>query len=119
MTMLTMDVAEPMVAEILLSEPDAQFGPANGANMRQCRYFNNDGTPCCLVGHVFHRIGIELENIDIWGVDNPNGAQFAVLEDAWRGDIDRQTANFLEKLQEMQDMGKTWQEIYDAMIRKG
>ncbi len=112
MSTLTLTEAKAMVAEILLSQPDARFGPG----IRLCRYFNEDGSPDCCVGHVLSRVGITREDVkgfDVGTPNDPNSAVFDLLHPLWSGDIDPAAGKFLIEVQHKQDSGVTWREVYE------
>jgi hypothetical protein len=113
-TMLTLPQAHEMIAEILLSEPDRRFEWNRDAPVdKQCIYFDPEDNPVCAIGHVFTRIGIAPGELSYLPHNNPNGAKFNVLEALWSDRITPEAAGFLGNVQNMQDQGITWREVYD------
>lgn len=110
MSELTLGKAKEMVGEILLSDREAYFG----LDSYPCTYFHGDDTPCCVVGHVFSRIGIARKDL----VSNnefadANSIILTAISVTWAGKISSPAAKFLEQIQDLQDEGQTWGEIYD------
>lgn len=117
MKKLTLEETKAMVAEILLSNPDERFGEFGGpARGRACLYFEEStGEPACVVGHVFSRLGMTLE--DLHGpVMSANTTKMIVLEYAWKPRIEDDAAGFLDQVQREQDEGLTWREVYDEFF---
>lgn len=69
-----------------------------------CRYFNEDGGPSCIVGHVLDYKGLTLD--DVPGVEN-TAALLTI-----RGDgvikCDDLTSRALQEAQNVQDCGEPW-----------
>lgn len=103
--------ARKMVGEILLSQPGNRFGgPFDDTQV--CQYFEPGGEPCCVIGHVFARIGIGPA--DLTGASDvaSNTAKFVVLSETWEDKITDKAAAFLRDVQDAQDDGKTWAEVH-------
>lgn len=74
--------------------------PMNGS---AC-YYERDGAPSCLVGHVLHRAGVSVEmlaNIDIYGT--PAGRLATVVPG-----LNWEAAGVLGRAQRAQDQGQPW-----------
>lgn len=70
-------------------------------------------TPGCIVGHVFYRLGIPLEDMNTKSMD---GA-FASRAASWLGiKLGQQTELFLNRLQVKQDQGAPWGECLQNAI---
>lgn len=113
MSKLTLEEAKVMVAEILSGAPDTRFDPISFGDA--CVYFNpDDGSPSCVVGHVFARIGITRASLDAFPRGPlPNTTVLNGIEHVWEGKISKEAAGWLRRVQERQDSGFTWGEIYE------
>lgn len=106
--MLELSEAREMVKEILLSDPEASFP------IEHCVYFSG-GAPKCAVGHVFSRIGITSADLEPLRTSkrNPNTATFLSLTPVWYGKISAPAAEFLAEVQQLQDVGTKWGDVYE------
>ena len=114
---LTLPEARKMVAEILLSAPGTCFSDPN-----RCVYFYDDESPACVLGHVLHRLGIGLNDLvpDLAG--GPviaNSCRFCLLHMTWQEKITTKAAQWLGRVQEEQDIGYSWGEVYVHFFPKG
>jgi hypothetical protein len=112
MSRLSYPSARKMLREILLSAPDTRYlrsTPLSGY------YFNPlTGEPCCVVGHIFVRIGVEYEDVS---ASLENKTALEALE--WVRIMDRMTVRamtFLREAQCMQDNERSWGEIYEDLF---
>lgn len=105
--MLELDDAVMMVREILASNPE--YAPEGS----ECRYFDPEGNPDCVVGHVFQRIGISERDLrfQVTLCRNPNTSRFDLLGSAYHKKISPRAAGFLTDVQEKQDHGYSWGDI--------
>lgn len=105
--MLELDKAVAMVREILESNPG--YEPAG----EECRYFDPDGNPDCVVGHVFQRIGITENDLrfQVTLCQSPNTSRFDLLDNAYHDKISAPAARFLSEVQGRQDYGYSWGQI--------
>lgn len=77
-----------------------------------CMYFNPDGSPSCIVGHVLVRHGITALQV---GTLNYSRAKRLSAEGVL--DVDDRAENLLESVQGMQDKGIPWGEALTAALR--
>ena len=93
----------------------------NGDLEDGCIYREEDGTPACIVGHVFSYLGVLDEIVDgqraagAPGVDREgnNDVQVVILKDFVTG----KGVHLLEIAQHRQDTGSTWGEALAAVQR--
>lgn len=84
-----------------------------------CKYFNDDNTPCCIVGHALVAHGItaktfeqhgDFDELNVWtSVQGGILCELGVTED------DKDAVNRLAGIQLQQDNGKTWGEALDSV----
>ena len=92
----------------------------------ECQYFNDDKTPCCIVGHAFYEHGItadtlaeiaeqsdcgEYEDLNRWTGINSGILGYVGIEDE---ETDAVTA--LERIQTAQDGGDTWGDAVKGVL---
>lgn len=80
-----------------------------------CRYFNGDGSPSCIVGHVLHYAGVDGN--DWYGTDNNESNVHNLAEDGVLALADA-TRILLGVAQARQDHGATWDEAMDEALRE-
>lgn len=78
----------------------------------QCYYFEADGSPACVVGHVFDRLGVSLEDIGYYF----NDKSFYDFSDVVFPSISKTTEIFVNSVQRYQDAGKSWGDSYKAAV---
>lgn len=85
--------------EISESYPDRIYRsiPGNG-----CRYVH-DGCPSCLIGHVMHRLGVPLDELECW-----EGVNVAIVVKRMMPGISPSLRKSLMKIQARQDSGLPW-----------
>ena len=108
--MLELPEAQQMVKEILLAAPGTYFRPMLGS----CIYFGDRAEPCCVIGHVFSKIGIGLADLveaEPQEGNDLNMTRFEALRPTWEGKISEEAALFLQRAQDKQDLGITWGEV--------
>jgi hypothetical protein len=87
--------------------PDEQKTPKGQLGDDLCMYVH-DGAPSCIVGHVLHYAGVELEKFEPW-----EGSRAEIVGEAlteWHPSV----LKALGAAQEAQDGGKTWGKALDA-----
>jgi hypothetical protein len=110
--MLERDAAGRLIAEILQAAPETRISASGG----ECVYFDEFGYPVCVIGHVFEKIGIGQADLAPTATrKNPNGARVCSLSYVWNGKISQEAADFLQDVQDGQDTGHTWGDIYRVM----
>lgn len=77
----------------------------------ECYYFEADGSPACVVGHVFDRLGVSLEDIGYF-----NEVSFYDFSDVVFPSISKTTEIFVSSVQRSQDAGLSWGEAYDKSV---
>lgn len=75
-----------------------------------CAYFNNDGSPSCIVGHVLAYAGITAADM---GGFNGYAASFVIRHLQPRLTFTPGAAAVLEAAQRLQDHGTTWRQTAD------
>ena len=76
-----------------------------------CAYFQQDGTPSCLVGHVIAYKGLTKGLLGVW-----NGSDVDLLVERGFLDLDERAQWLLANAQNLQDNGKSWGEALDGAI---
>lgn len=93
-----------------------QIGKESPSGSAGCRYFNYDGTPCCIVGHAIYYHGITVdyfEDHDSWEFDDLNeGSNVEELINRLgiENDLDAEQMSTLLEVQSRQDHGTPWGE---------
>lgn len=108
---LTLPQAREMVGEILTSEPRKTFGSLEG-----CKYFDDQGEPVCVAGHVFARIGITPGDLNAAPAIRPNTARFSMIEPVWQKKITLDAGEFIYAVQLRQDEGISWGDVYQQFF---
>lgn len=95
--------------------------------LRECRYFNEDSTPCCIVGKGMADLGIDSHEFlygDYSG-DLNDGTSIRVLAHHEYPTLpvivendDDEALEFLQEMQGYQDRGRTWGEAL-ALLEDG
>lgn len=119
---LSMETVNPVLDELLKEFGEDYVYPALRNGYRDCAYAK-DNQPSCLVGHVLHRLGVPVEDLNF--LDNQRDSQLSTLagsdkywdeyEDApvlalaligvaWEDDA----ISLLSVAQTYQDVGETW-----------
>lgn len=113
MSKLTLEEVKAMTGEILASAPKTRF-LGSSYDPPTCIYFYKDsGKPCCVVGHVFSRIGIGPDQlVHPFSNVNPNTTRIIGIPGTWQGKISEGAADWLGFVQDRQDGGLSWGEIY-------
>lgn len=81
-----------------------------------CKYVNDDGTPCCIVGHALIKHGLKAADFDgsLYEVDglvnpiNTCGVAFGLLAKLGIEEDNKDVVRRLARIQSAQDAGKTW-----------
>ena len=81
-----------------------------------CKYVNDDGTPCCIVGHALIKHGLKATDFDgsFDGYDgrvhpiNTYGVIFGLLAKLGIEEDDKDVVRRLARIQAAQDAGITW-----------
>jgi hypothetical protein len=118
--MIELPEAQEIAKEILLSNPDARFGPAN------CTYFDDEQKPRCVIGYVFARIGIpsSLMKPHFMG-HTPNTSRLECLirptapdflSVHWNNRVSPAASELFVKIQDLQDTGASWGEVYEQFF---
>lgn len=87
-----------------------------------CVYFNKDGSPSCIVGHVFADAGVDPDDFLLPGpgrTRSSNSCRITILDlDGVGVQIDDATRRALDAAQYAQDRGVTWAgALADAEMR--
>jgi hypothetical protein len=111
MKRLSYPSARKMLREVLLSAPETRYL----ATTPFCgMYFNPlTGSPCCVVGYIFARIGVEYEDVS---EHRANQAALTSLDHLWRDKMTGNAMLVLSEAQRMQDSGRSWGEIYEDLF---
>lgn len=108
---ITRDEARALLAEVVAEKggdyvyPRANMSDSDG-NSALCVYFEPDGSPSCIVGHLLARKGITLSTLG----DDSNQVGVSSLVDDGILACDKITADALYEAQASQDGGDTWGE---------
>ena len=78
-----------------------------------CRYFEDDGSPSCGVGHVFAKHGVTLD--DLVGINTGTAVLTVVADDVI--DISPEGVRILDLFQSRQDEGIPWGPALDDALR--
>lgn len=77
-----------------------------------CVYFDEDGKPACVVGHVFDRLGVDPDVIMAQnGIQNGMPFGYNYLRKLFSG-LSRDFVDRVSIVQRYQDEGSTWAEAY-------
>lgn len=87
----------------------------------RCAYFNQDGSPSCLVGHILHYKGVTIDDLKdsrAWREDGMNAnASVAALIDSGVLDAPYSAATLLRNAQINQDSGFEWGRAVEDALR--
>lgn len=95
-----------------IADKGKDYRDPNGANATGCVYRNNDGTPGCIVGHVFYYLGMLDEVVDqAPDVDEaPEGTDCNGAIVTQIPGLSGPGLRVLAQVQHYQDCGLTWGE---------
>ena len=77
-----------------------------------CVYYESDGTPSCIVGHVFSYLGITKDDLTD---PSHNQEGLGLMYNSYL-EVDYQTLELLEKVQSLQDNEVSWGQAVDEAI---
>ena len=80
-----------------------------------CAYFEDDGTPSCIVGHVLAYKGVTLETLPLPDFDN-NASVWALQRSGFL-EADDRASEALRRAQGRQDGGGDWGEALSIALR--
>lgn len=83
----------------------------SSSSYTECYYYEEDGSPACVVGHVFDRLGVSLNDI---GYDND--MPFYTFSSELFPNISHTTEIFVSSVQRRQDAGLSWGDSYKAAV---
>lgn len=116
-----LDEVIPVVLEILATTPEARFGYQSQGG-RACMYFYADGKPCCVIGHVFHRFGIEKSALRYSGRNDinldPNTCVLWALDLSVTRRFTENAIRYMTLAQSLQDQNITWGEVKWQLERR-
>lgn len=81
-----------------------------GDTIARCQYFNDNGKPVCIAGHVFAYDG--------FGPNYIREGQTVSAQPVAVENYDGESYNFLESVQAFQDAGGTWADAYESAKRE-
>lgn len=121
---LTEQVVLDTLREIVAEKPDYVYaGPKDASGMAHCAYSAPDGSPSCLVGHLFARLipeqfaqihDEEWSGSDFYPTDDASG----VVGSMEGVEFDRgSTASLLDTAQLAQDGGKPWGQALEHAVK--
>lgn len=104
METIDFDTARKRIEAVVAANPLKQFDWLD-PDVYGCVYFNNDNTPCCIVGTAFEA---ELREAGVDSENPYNGSGVYILhqEDILR--FTPKARRYLSLAQDYQDGGKTW-----------
>jgi hypothetical protein len=75
----------------------------------ECKYFYKDGTPCCLVGHVLHALGVTHEDVPPYN----NQQIFDVMVKDLPQEFSPRATRYLDRIQSTLDSSSNmrWDEV--------
>lgn len=105
---LDYDEALRLLTEVVGEKPDCYSYPgAYGVGDRYA-YFNGDGTPSCIVGHVLAKKGVTLADLDGRGVNCHSTAAQLLNDPDFHLNADPRATALLQKAQSVQDNDDPW-----------
>lgn len=89
----------------------ADYVDPNAAGPAECLYGNSDGSPACIVGHVLHAWGMNLDDLAGDVHDLTTGGTYPEVAAALR---EGPVVDILLEAQMIQDAGRTWGSALEA-----
>ncbi|KRD08609.1 hypothetical protein ASE48_08575 [Mycobacterium sp. Root265] len=116
------------IAATALLETVLELGKETPDQKAGCTYFNDDSTPCCIVGHGFAKHGFGADTLSVLGdtyhrrwasLNHSTGVTHHFIKDhvvSVHNDADDKALSALADIQNKQDRGATWAEAVDPSI---
>lgn len=105
--MIKASVLAQTVKDLAIEQPTAHSAS---------KYFDKDGSPCCIVGHGLARLGVDTEPFTGPG-SRLNKKQIGQLGQVIDFDT-QESKSFLVNIQSWQDLGYGWRDALDKSERK-
>lgn len=99
------------LTEIVSKSPEYVYQWVWVGESSRCRYVDQ-GQPSCLIGHVLHHLGVSIEELEAFDMQEDTAAKDI---DVWE---DNKTEKLASLVQLEQDLGRTWEEALGYGIDK-